>query len=34
VVFDFQLLAEVPATEGDVAVDWVVTDSRVLRTAP
>lgn len=31
VVFDFQLLAEVPATEGDVTVGWVVTDTRVLR---
>lgn len=31
VVFDFQLLAEVPITEGDVAVDWIVTDSRVFR---
>ena len=31
VVFDFQLLAEVPVTEGDVAVDWVVTDARGLR---
>ena len=30
VAFDFQLLAEVPATEGDVAVDIVVTDTRVL----
>jgi 5-formyltetrahydrofolate cyclo-ligase len=31
VAFDFQLVAEVPATEGDVAVDWVVTDTRILR---
>jgi 5-formyltetrahydrofolate cyclo-ligase len=30
VIFDFQLLSEIPATEGDVAVDWVVTDRRVL----
>jgi 5-formyltetrahydrofolate cyclo-ligase len=33
VAFDFQLLAEVPATEGDVPVEWVVTDTRVLRSA-
>jgi 5-formyltetrahydrofolate cyclo-ligase len=33
VIFDFQLLAEVPTTEGDVAVDWVVSDARVLRAA-
>jgi 5-formyltetrahydrofolate cyclo-ligase len=31
IVFDFQLVAEVPATEGDVTVGWVVTDTRVLR---
>jgi 5-formyltetrahydrofolate cyclo-ligase len=31
VIFDFQLVSEVPALEGDVAVDWVVTDQRVLR---
>jgi 5-formyltetrahydrofolate cyclo-ligase len=31
VVFDFQLLAEVPFTEGDVPVDWIVTDARTLR---
>ena len=30
VVFDFQLVPEVPRTENDVAVDWVVTDTRVL----
>jgi len=30
VIFDFQLLPEVPATPGDVAVDWIVTDRRVL----
>lgn len=30
VAYDFQLLAEVPATEGDVACDLVVTDTRVL----
>jgi 5-formyltetrahydrofolate cyclo-ligase len=28
--FDFQLVAEVPQTEGDVAVAWVVTDARTL----
>jgi 5-formyltetrahydrofolate cyclo-ligase len=32
VVFDFQLVAEVPATEGDVTVGWVVTDTRTLTT--
>jgi 5-formyltetrahydrofolate cyclo-ligase len=31
VAFDFQLVAEVPVTEGDVAVSMVVTDQRVLR---
>ena len=31
VAFDFQLAAEVPVTEGDVAVSMVVTDQRVLR---
>jgi 5-formyltetrahydrofolate cyclo-ligase len=30
VAFDFQLLAEIPNTEGDVAVRWVVTDERTL----
>ena len=30
VVFDFQLVAEVATTEGDVTVGWVVTDTRVL----
>jgi 5-formyltetrahydrofolate cyclo-ligase len=34
VAFDFQLLAEVPATDGDVAVDWIGTDARVLRAEP
>lgn len=33
VVFDFQLLAELPVTEGDVACDVVVTDARMLRPA-
>lgn len=30
VAFDFQLLVEIPWTEGDVACDWIVTDTRVL----
>lgn len=30
VAFDFQLLVEVPLTEGDVACDWIVTDTRTL----
>lgn len=30
VAFDFQLLAEIPFTELDVRVQWVVTDARVL----
>jgi 5-formyltetrahydrofolate cyclo-ligase len=39
VAFSFQLIAEVPSTEGDVAVDLVVTDETILapaleRTAP
>jgi 5-formyltetrahydrofolate cyclo-ligase len=33
VAFDFQLLAEVPSTEGDVAMDVVVTDARALAVA-
>jgi 5-formyltetrahydrofolate cyclo-ligase len=28
--YDWQLVAEVPVTEGDVACGWVVTDSRVI----
>lgn len=28
VVFDFQLISEAPATEGDVALGWVLTDAR------
>lgn len=31
VAYDFQLIAEVPATEGDVQVHEVVTDARLLR---
>lgn len=34
VAFDFQLLAEVPETEGDVRCDAVVTDARTLRPTP
>lgn len=30
VAYDYQLVAEVPATPGDVQVAWVVTDKRVL----
>lgn len=30
VAYDYQLVAEVPVTPGDVAVQWVVTDQRVL----
>ena len=30
VAFDFQLIAEVPETEGDVRVDMLITDARVL----
>lgn len=30
VAFDYQLVAEVPVTPGDVAVAWVITDQRVL----
>lgn len=33
VAFDFQLIPEVPVTEGDVACDLVVTDKRVIRVA-
>lgn len=28
VAFDFQLISEVPTTEGDVALGWVLTDAR------
>lgn len=30
IAYDFQLLAELPTTETDYAVDWVVTDSRTI----
>ena len=30
VAYDWQLVAEVPATEDDVRVAWIVTDARVL----
>jgi 5-formyltetrahydrofolate cyclo-ligase len=30
VAYDFQLIPEVPATEGDIPVQWIVTDRRVL----
>jgi 5-formyltetrahydrofolate cyclo-ligase len=32
VAFDFQLIAEVPSTEGDFASRWVVTDARSIDT--
>ena len=31
VVFDFQLVIEVPNSQHDVAVDWIVTDARTIR---
>jgi 5-formyltetrahydrofolate cyclo-ligase len=31
VAYDWQLVAEVPATAGDVAIQWVVTDMRVSK---
>ncbi len=31
VAFDFQLVAEVAITDGDVALDWIVTDARTMR---
>ena len=33
VAFDFQLAADVPNTQGDVTVDVVVTDGRILEIA-
>jgi 5-formyltetrahydrofolate cyclo-ligase len=30
VAFDFQLVAELPQTDADVAVAWIVTDARTL----
>lgn len=33
VAFDFQLIAEVPVTDGDVACEMIVTDKRVLTRA-
>ena len=30
VAYDYQLVVEVPATSTDVAVDWIVTDTRVM----
>jgi 5-formyltetrahydrofolate cyclo-ligase len=34
VAYDFQLVAEVPFTEHDVPLAWVVTDARVIEVAP
>ena len=34
VIYDFQLVPEVPATRGDVPVDWVVTDRRAFSAMP
>jgi 5-formyltetrahydrofolate cyclo-ligase len=33
VAYDWQLVAEVPATAADVRVDWIVTDARLLEAA-
>lgn len=33
VAYDFQLVAEAPDTQGDVAAGWVVTDRRILAAA-
>jgi 5-formyltetrahydrofolate cyclo-ligase len=30
VAYDFQLVAETPETEGDVATLWIVTDARAI----
>lgn len=32
VAFDYQFIVEVPVTEGDVRVDWIVTDKRTIDT--
>jgi 5-formyltetrahydrofolate cyclo-ligase len=34
VAYDFQLLVELPTSEHDYAVQWVVTDARTLEAAP
>ena len=34
VAYDFQLISEVPVTEGDVALDVVVTDTRTIEVEP
>jgi 5-formyltetrahydrofolate cyclo-ligase len=34
VIYDFQLVSEVPVTDGDVAVGWVVTDARSFAADP
>jgi 5-formyltetrahydrofolate cyclo-ligase len=34
VAYDYQLVAEVPVTEGDVSVAWVVTDQRTIDARP
>lgn len=34
VAFDFQLVSEVAITDGDVALDWIVTDARTMRAEP
>ncbi|MBK8256672.1 MAG: 5-formyltetrahydrofolate cyclo-ligase [Polyangiaceae bacterium] len=31
VAFDFQLISEVPVTEGDIACPFIITDKRILR---
>lgn len=31
VAYDYQLLAEVPVTDGDFATSWIVTDARALQ---
>ncbi len=31
VAYDYQLISEVPVTPGDIAVAWIVTDSRVMQ---